>query len=106
MATTSSPVAEAVRPTWIWYPGDFEVWLGNEFNNRRTERGAMFPPFWKQDSHWPTVVFRKTVCIDEDEFIDVIKLPFSEAVQMVYEGKFPDAKTQLAILKAAKLMED
>ena len=30
-------------PTWIWYPGDFEIWLGNIFNNRRTERGAMFP---------------------------------------------------------------
>ena len=44
--------------------------------------------------------------LDEDEFIDVVKLPFSEAVQMVYEGKFPDAKTQLAILKAARLMED
>ena len=37
--------------TWIWYPGDFEIWLGNRFNNRRTERGAMFPPFWKQDRH-------------------------------------------------------
>ncbi len=42
--------------------------------------------------------------LDEDEFIDVMKLPFEEAVQMVYEGKFPDAKTQLAILKAAKLI--
>lgn len=30
------------KATWIWYPGDFEVWLGNKFNNRRTERGAMF----------------------------------------------------------------
>jgi hypothetical protein len=45
------------KATWIWYPGDFEVWLGNKFNNRRTERGSMFPPFWKQDSHWPTVEF-------------------------------------------------
>ena len=34
------------KATWIWYPGDFEVWLGNRFNNRRTERGAMFPPFY------------------------------------------------------------
>ena len=25
--------------TWIWYPGDYEIWLGNEMNNRRTERG-------------------------------------------------------------------
>jgi len=38
--------------TWIWYPGDYEIWLGNEMNNRRTERGAFFPPFWKMDSHY------------------------------------------------------
>lgn len=54
------------NPTWIWYPGDFEVWLGNIFNNRRTERGVIFPPFWKQDSHWPTVAFTKSVDLDED----------------------------------------
>ena len=47
------------KSTWIWYPGDFEIWLGNRFNNRRTERGAMFPPFWKQDSHWVTVEISK-----------------------------------------------
>ncbi|MBO6143842.1 MAG: alpha-rhamnosidase [Prevotella sp.] len=57
------------KPTWIWYPGDFEVWLGNIFNNRRTERGAMFPPFWKQDSHWPTVEFTTTVDLKRDENI-------------------------------------
>ena len=34
--------------TWIWYPGDYEIWLGNQMNNRRTERGAFFPPFWKR----------------------------------------------------------
>lgn len=27
---------------WIWYPGDYEIWLGNQMNNRRTERGAFF----------------------------------------------------------------
>ena len=43
-------MSESRQSTWIWYPGDFEIWLGNRFNNRRTERGAMFPPFWKQDS--------------------------------------------------------
>ena len=47
------------KAKWIWFPGDREIWLGNEFNNRRTERGAMFPPFWKQDSHWQTVEFSK-----------------------------------------------
>ena len=53
--------------TWIWYPGDFEIWLGNKFNNRRTERGAMFPPFWKQDSHYPTVEFSTKVNLETRE---------------------------------------
>ena len=59
------------KATWIWYPGDFEVWLGNRFNNRRTERGSMFPPFWKQDSHWPTVVFATTVQLEQAEDIRI-----------------------------------
>ncbi len=58
-------------PTWIWFPGDMEVWLGNCFNNRRTERGAIFPPFWKQDSHWPTVLFSKTVCLEKLQTITI-----------------------------------
>ncbi len=60
-----------MKATWIWYPGDFEVWLGNKFNNRRTERGAMFPPFWKQDSHWPTVVFTHEVDLEQEEVVAV-----------------------------------
>ena len=58
-------------PQWIWYPGDFEIWLGNRVNNRRTERGAMFPPFWKQDSHWATVEFSKTVNLDKSTHISI-----------------------------------
>ena len=63
--------------TWIWYPGDFEIWLGNRFNNRRTERGAMFPPFWKQDSHYVTVEFSK-------EF----ELTVAETVTIACEGQY------------------
>lgn len=59
------------KTTWIWYPGDFEIWLGNIFNNRRTERGAMFPPFWKQDSHWVTVEFSKSFELTEAETITI-----------------------------------
>ena len=59
------------KATWIWYPGDFEVWLGNIFNNRRTERGAMFPPFWKQDSHYVTVEFSKAFDVPEQEKIAI-----------------------------------
>lgn len=56
---------------WITYPGDAEIWLGNAFNNRRTERGAMFPPFWKQDSHYVTVEFSRHVCLDKAETITI-----------------------------------
>lgn len=53
--------------TWIWYPSDYEIWLGNQMNNRRTDRGAYFPPFWKQDSHYVTVEFSKVVQLSAPE---------------------------------------
>lgn len=62
---------ERNKATWIWYPGDFEIWLGNIFNNRRTERGAMFPPFWKQDSHYVTVGFSREVELEQEEMITI-----------------------------------
>ena len=59
------------KAKWIWYPGDWEIWLGNKMNNRRTERGAFFPPFWKQDSHYVTVEFSKRVTLSHDETINI-----------------------------------
>ncbi len=38
--------------------------------------------------------------LDEDELLDVVKVPLKEAVDMVMEGKIPDGKTQAAILRA------
>ena len=61
--------------TWIWYPGDYEIWLGNQMNNRRTERGAFFPPFWKTDSHYVVVELSKEV-----------DLPEAETIQLSVEG--------------------
>ncbi len=59
------------KATWIWYPGDFEIWLGNKMNGRRTERGAFFPPFWKMDSHYVTVEFSKKLSLEKDEEIEI-----------------------------------
>ena len=67
----SRTMQERNKATWIWYPGDFEIWLGNIFNNRRTERGAMFPPFWKQDSHYVTVEFSRKVELEQEEMITI-----------------------------------
>lgn len=105
---------EHQQPTWIWYPGDFEVWLGNRFNNRRTERGAMFPPFWKQDSHWVTVEFSTKVDIDEAETIGVwsegdfnfmldgkLLSPASAPDSIYYAAEEPDGGYRIRIPKGA-----
>jgi alpha-L-rhamnosidase len=53
----AQPVAK--QGTWIGYPGDFDIWLGNKMQNRRTDRGAFLPVFWKMDSHYVLVEFHK-----------------------------------------------
>lgn len=39
---------------------------------------------------------------DEDEFLEVEKIPLKKLVEMVMRGEIKDAKTQIAILKAEK----
>lgn len=43
--------------------------------------------------------------LDADEFLEVERIPLSEAINMVLENKIPDAKTQVGILKTAALMK-
>ncbi len=40
---------------------------------------------------------------DEDEFLDLVKIPLEKAVEMVVSGEIKDAKTQAAVLKTAHL---
>ena len=39
--------------------------------------------------------------LDDDEFLDVELIPLTELVRRVLAGEIPDAKTQIAVLKAA-----
>lgn len=41
---------------------------------------------------------------DEGEFLNVEKLPLDKAVEMVLNNRIPDAKTQIAVLKTAMLL--
>ena len=41
--------------------------------------------------------------LDEDEFLEAFTVPFDKALEMVMNGEIEDAKTQLALLKAARL---
>jgi alpha-L-rhamnosidase len=90
--------------TWIWYPGDYEVWLGNKMNNRRTDRGAFFPPFWKSDSHFVTVEFSKKVDIKAPETIKIategtynVKLDGKMAFGMPSEFTIPAGRHSINI---------
>ncbi len=42
---------------------------------------------------------------DEDEFLDVLRIPLQQAVKMVLSGEIKDAKTQIAVLKV-KVLRD
>lgn len=42
--------------------------------------------------------------LDEGEFLNVEKMPFKKLVEMVINGEVCDAKTQIAVLKADKLL--
>jgi alpha-L-rhamnosidase len=66
-----SSCVQAQTATWIWYPGDFEIWLGNDMQNRRTERGSFMPPFWKVDSHYPLMDFHKVFNVPEPEEVEI-----------------------------------
>ena len=41
--------------------------------------------------------------LDAGEFLDVVKMPFDEALGLVMDGTIKDSKTQVALLKYAQL---
>ena len=73
----SAEFAIAQKATWIYYPGDYEIWLGNQVQSRRTERGIFSLPFWKTDSYYVLVKFSKK-----------IDLALAEEIEIAVEGAF------------------
>ena len=43
--------------------------------------------------------------LDDDEFLEVEKVPLEQAVSMVLQNQIPDAKTQIGILKTYFLVQ-
>src|SRR5690606_15276688 len=70
--------------TWIWYPGDYEIWLSNQMQAKRTERGAFFPPLWRYYSPYPLVTFRKKISLKEK---DVVQIHFEGQAKIQLDGK-------------------
>lgn len=46
-----------------------------------------------------------TLSLDEDEFLLTEKIPLEKAVEMVCNNEIPDGKTQIGVLKTARLVE-
>lgn len=59
------------KSVWIWYPEDMEVWLHMQVSMRRTERGVIIPPFWRMDSHYQNVKFRKKINLEKAEMVEL-----------------------------------
>ena len=42
---------------------------------------------------------------DDDEFLKPLELPFPQALELVEQGRLPDAKTQIALLRLKRLLD-
>ena len=43
---------------------------------------------------------------EDDEFVEPFRLPFAEAVAMARRGEILDAKSEIAILRAATVLDE
>jgi len=64
-------IDDTCKAKWIWYPGDFEIWLHTKVSGKRQERGQPYPPFWRVDSPYGLVLFKKTYEIEKPEAIQI-----------------------------------
>ena len=55
-----------MKPCWMWYPGDFEIYHGMLQNFQREERGYGWPAFWKMDDWRKNVRFSRDFDLDDE----------------------------------------
>jgi alpha-L-rhamnosidase len=56
---------------WIWYPGDWEIWLHEQISIRRQSREAIYPAYWRLDRHYSSVIFAYTYELEQAEEITI-----------------------------------
>ncbi|WP_440962970.1 MGH1-like glycoside hydrolase domain-containing protein [Massilia sp. GER05] len=71
LAVASGGAGAQGTATWIWSPGDFEIWLSNRMQVQRVERDVAWPPFWRLYHHQPQVNFIRQVDLAAPEDIDI-----------------------------------
>lgn len=68
----SSLVLRQEEACWIWYPGDWEIWLHEQISVRRQMRGAVYPAYWRLDRCYSSVLFSYTYELEQEEEITLI----------------------------------
>jgi len=69
---SSLAFADAGRPaSWIYYPGELGIYLGETVQAGRPEWNGYTPVMWPQYHHWTRVTFTKSVELTEDEEVEV-----------------------------------
>ncbi|WP_058308448.1 alpha-L-rhamnosidase-related protein [Gracilibacillus massiliensis] len=85
---------------WIWYPGDWEIWLHEKVSLRREMREVIFPPFWRLDQHYSSVVFSYQYELDQPEEVTIhVDGQFSVYFDNKDNGRYHD---QIVTLPAGK----
>ncbi len=73
LALVAAPtLAKPEEARWIWYPGDYGVWWGNELQSRRLQWGARLAPVWPLQAPETRVLFRKNALdLGADEPLEI-----------------------------------
>ncbi len=69
LAAGAAAYAEEAR--WIWYPGDYGIWWGNELQSERLQWGSRLTPFWPLYEPHSRVLFRRDVKLADDEPLEI-----------------------------------
>ncbi|GAE36001.1 alpha-L-rhamnosidase-related protein [Halalkalibacter akibai] len=56
---------------WIWYPGDWEVWLHEQISVKRKMREVIYPAYWRLDRHYSSVRFTYTYELEMPEEVEI-----------------------------------
>lgn len=56
---------------WIWYPRDYEFYLGLQMYSKRTERGMWITPNWDVNSFHHNVIFVRDFTLEEDTCVKI-----------------------------------
>lgn len=75
------------KATWIWYPGDFEIFLNNKISSQRQQRGVTMPLVWPMYHHFSNVCFKKNIDLQAEETVE-LKLQGDYFLQIDYDIQY------------------